>query len=116
MPMTVDECLSLGADLVEQLRHDVDVERDEIVDADALDGTEDAITDSVGRVVAGTAEAEGDRADGVLAELGRRHQTGAPRGDAQHERARPADERAIEIEERGARPGWQRSGRRQDRS
>ena len=100
----IDQRLCLGPDLGEQLRHDLGVERDEIVDTNALDRTEDAIAHPVGGVVAGAGEPERDRADRVLAELAGRHQAGAPRGDAQHERARPTDEGAVEIEERRARP------------
>ena len=64
-----------------------------------------SVAHAVRRVVAGTAEPERHGADGVLAELARWHQTGAPRGDAEHERTRAADQRAVEIEERRAGPG-----------
>ena len=100
--MTVDERLCLGTHLGQQLRHDLGVERHEIVDPDALDGTEDSVADAVGRVVAGAAESERDGSDGVSAELAGRHEPGAPCCDAQHEGARTADKGAVEIEERGA--------------
>ena len=47
--MPVDERLRLGPDLGEQLRHDLGVEGDEIVDANALDRAEDAIADTRSR-------------------------------------------------------------------
>ena len=46
----VDQRLRLGPDLVEQLRDDLGVEGDEVVDAHALDGAEDAIAHTASTV------------------------------------------------------------------
>ena len=95
--------LRLGADLGDQLGHDVDVEGHQIVDPNPLHGPEDPVSHAVGGVVAGPAEPKGDGPGGILGELARWHQPGSPRGHAEHEGARPADQGAVEIEERCAR-------------
>src|SRR4029078_8863033 len=103
MPMAVDQGLRLRPYLGDQLRHDLYVERDEFLDPYALHRTEDPVADARGGAVAGPAVPERHRADGVLAELPRRHQPRTPRGNAEHQRAGAADERAVEVEERRAR-------------
>src|SRR3954447_26314923 len=107
VPVSIDQCLRFGPNLGNQLRHDLDVERDEILDAHAFDGPEDPVTDARRLAVAGAAVTEGDGAGRVFAELSRWYQSGTPRRHTEHERAGAADERAVEVEEGRARSARQ---------
>ncbi len=101
---STSRCAS-GRTLVDQLRDDVGVQRDQVVVGDALRprrGSDRGRRD--GRVVAGAARTGTSIAPTAsLANCRFGDQPGAPCGDAEHERARAADQRAVEIEERGAR-------------
>ena len=101
----LEQAHRLRAHLGHQLRHDVGVERDEVVEAHALHRAEDAVAHAFRGLVAGARELERHRPGRVAHELVRGHQLAAPGSDAEHERAGATDQRAVEVEERGARTG-----------
>ncbi len=104
MAMKVEQAARLGADLVEQARQDLGVEGDEVVLAHPADGAEDPVANRRRLVVAGAAQLEGQCRHAVASELACPHQTGSARRRGEHERRRARDQRAVEVEERRARP------------
>ncbi len=98
----VDQALRLGPDLGEHPGDDLLVEVEQVLLADPDDRLEDAVTGSLGLLVAGAREAEGQGVARVAQQRLARDELVAPRDDPEVHRRRAADERAVQVEEGSA--------------